>query len=177
MGKWLPVFTLLFLFALDVSAQEPLVKKLREEILNHEFDTPQILHFYKLAHDSEDHSPVILAYQAVSEAFMARVEWNPYSKILRLRKSESLFSQALDRDSDNLEIRFLRFSTQAGIPSFLGFSKDMKADKDRIIKNIDSVDKQDIDQSLLNFIINFLSESNYCTADDLEILKKKKKKA
>jgi len=177
MGKRLPVFGLLFLLATTVLAQDLMVKKLRDEILNNEFDSPEILHFYKLSHEVENPSPVILAYQAVSEAFMARVEWNPYSKIVRLRNSESIFKQALAQDSDNLEIRFLRFSTQAGIPSILGFSKDMKSDKDKIVKQLDSGDKPDIDQTLLNFIINFLSDSNYCTAEDLEILKKQKKKA
>lgn len=176
MGKYLSVLVVLVLLASPVLSQDVLLKQLREEILNHDFDGPQIMHFYKMAHDVENPSPVLLAYQAVSEAFMARVEWNPYSKITRLKTSESLFKKALSLDSNNLEIRFLRFSTQAGIPSFLGFSKDIKSDKDKIINNIDSIDRLGIDESLRNFIITFLSDSKYCSAEDLEILRKKKKK-
>ena len=170
------IIALFFVIQGRASAQLSVENVLRSEIMDNDFDNPQILKFYEMAYSITTPSRVVIAYQAVSEAFMARVAWNPYSKILHLKKSEEIFNRILQEDPHNLEIRFLRFATQAGIPGFLGFSRDMDADKRTIIEKLEQLDKNVIDDSLFNFIVNFLSSSKFCTAQDLALLEKSRKK-
>jgi hypothetical protein len=51
------------------------------------------------------------------------------NKLTYVQQAAKTFDQAVGLDSDNAEIRFLRFSVESNLPPFLGLSKHVDEDK------------------------------------------------
>ncbi|TSD65827.1 hypothetical protein FFF34_000040 [Inquilinus sp. KBS0705] len=111
----------------------------------------------------KNRSSLITGYIATLEALKAKHTWNPYYKIKYLKDSERSFSAAVDTDPHNIEIRFMRFSVEHNVPGFLGYNKNLAADKAEMIKQIDRKHYTTADNQLVKTIINFLLESKRCT--------------
>ncbi len=112
-------------------------------------------------------SALLLAYRAACESMMAQFSWNPYTKLAQVNKSFDLFEKAIKEDSQNVEIRFLRFSVQHNIPDFLRKNKEFEDDKTVLIENFE---KADFDTDFGNFIIGYLKDSGRFEAKELEVL-------
>jgi len=149
------------------------VSEIRDELFYNDFDQEQTINFYNKVIGIQNPSPVIIAYVGVAEALLAKIMWNPFSKIEHLRASRDLFSQAIQIDSSNLEIRFLRFSTQFYLPSFLGFSKDLEDDKIAIMEHLGNLNQNELDSELLIFIVDFMGETKQCSIEDLQRIRSK----
>ncbi|GGH15056.1 hypothetical protein [Mucilaginibacter phyllosphaerae] len=106
---------------------------------------------------------LITGYIGTLEALKAKHAWNPYFKIKYLNDAEKSFKGAVTRDPANIEIRFMRFSVEHNVPGFLGFNKNLAADRTEIIKQIDRKHYASADAALVKTIINFLIESKRCT--------------
>lgn len=113
-------------------------------------------------------SPAILVcYKGVSEMIQAKYVISPWSKLNSFNSGKKLIEEAVRKDSENLEIRFLRYSIQTNLPSFLDYKADVDSDKDFMINNIDKTD----DKELRKNIIEYLSVSKACTEEELKRLK------
>ena len=146
----------------------PLVKKIRAEfyeIVKDSKRTPEVLAEIR---SIENPNAIIKAYEAASEAMMARVVWNPFSKIKHVRRSQELFEEALGMDSLNVEVRFIRFAVEYNIPKWLGYSKHMQDDKDYIMINLDQFDLTCISADMLDYIKSFLKKSGWYSEQELE---------
>ena len=127
-------------------------------------NTPQLLdRLY--SHSNPD--AVILGYTAATEAIMAKVVWNPYSKFSYLFKSKKTFENAVEKNSYNVEIRFLRFAVEHHLPKYLGLSKNMQIDKNVIIDEMDSNSVMKMNDEMLDYTMHFLINSNRCSEKDL----------
>lgn len=73
----------------------------------------------------------------------------------------------------NVEIRFLRFSTQYYLPSILGFSDNLQEDKEAIMNNLEFLNQNELEDELLQFIIQFMGESNLCSSEEIITLQNK----
>lgn len=111
----------------------------------------------------KDRSALLNAYMGTLEALKAKHAWNPYYKIKYLNDSEKTFKGAVQADPHNIEIRFMRFSIEHNVPKFLGINKNLTADREEIIKQIDRKYYSSADKALVKTIINFLLESKRCT--------------
>jgi hypothetical protein len=107
---------------------------------------------------------LINSYMGTLEALKAKHSWNPYYKIKYLNDAEKTFKAAVTRDPHNIEIRFMRFSVEHNVPGFLGYTKNLIADKDEIIKQIDRKHYSSADAALVKTIITFLLDSKRCTS-------------
>ena len=74
-----------------------------------------------------------------------------------MRSFDKAIKKAVALAPDNFEIRFLRFSVQDKLPSYLGFSKELVVDKKIILQqiqshriNVPATFKKDIKAVLLN---------------------------
>lgn len=115
----------------------------------------------------ENPSALLLAYRAACESMMAQFSWNPYTKLAQVTKSFDLFAKAIKEDSQNAEIRFLRFSVQHNVPDFLRKNREFEEDKDVLVDNFD---KADFDTEFRQFIIGYLKDSGRFEAKELEVL-------
>ena len=116
----------------------------------------------------ENPSTLIIAYKAVCEAHIAKVVSNPFEKYAYLRKANKHLSHAIDLDSSNIEIRFLRYAVQVQTPRFLGYRKNIKEDKKIIMNSFNSFDWSKIDRKVIQYICSFMIENSECNEYDKE---------
>jgi hypothetical protein len=117
-------------------------------------------------------SALILAYTGTLEALKAKHSWNPYQKISYVARSQKTLQKAVIADPENLEIRFMRFSTQHYTPAFLGYSKEIELDRKMIIHQYSQKAFGKTNPELIKSIAGFLISSNRCTSQEVTILKK-----
>jgi hypothetical protein len=117
---------------------------------------------------NHESKPILLCYRGVSEMMGAKYVINPIVKFNRFKKGKSFIERAIQKDPDNPEIRFLRFSIQTNLPTFLGYHHDIVTDKKRLLDSVDAV----TDLELKKNIVKYLSSSKYCTAEEKKILVK-----
>ena len=118
----------------------------------------------------EIHNPsaLLLAYRAACESMMAQFSWNLYTKLAQVNKSFDLFAEAIKKDSQNAEIRFLRFSVQHNVPDFLRKNREFEEDKDVLVENFD---KANFDTEFRTFLIGYLKDSKRFEKSELEVLR------
>lgn len=119
----------------------------------------------------KDRPALLNAYMGTLEALKAKHAWNPYYKVKYLNDSERTFKGAVTHDPHNIEIRFMRFSIEHNVPKFLGYNKNLIADREEMIKQIDRKYYSSADKALVKTIINFLIDSKRCTPAESENLK------
>lgn len=83
------------------------------------------------------------AYLGVANALQAKYAWNPYNKIDFLKTGMEQLSNAINREPENIEYRYLRFIIQDNIPDFLGMKKNWNTDKELLIGWLKKKEKKD----------------------------------
>lgn len=106
-----------------------------------------------------DRSPTYIAYKGFNEAILADEAWNPLSKLNHVDKAREYFSEAISKDSTNLEIRLLRYSIELQIPEFLRNAENFNEDY-RVIVNIEKEKIKALHSGLLKYIIQLLDDNN-----------------
>ncbi len=117
-------------------------------------------------------SALITAYLGVLEALKAKHSWNPYNKVKFVKDAQATFQKAVAMDKDNLEIRFMRYSTEHYTPSFLGLSKNLDKDRKEIVKQYKNHNFGVADVSMVKSIAKFMIESKRCTLEEVKVLQK-----
>ncbi|MDO1451037.1 hypothetical protein Q0590_32485 [Rhodocytophaga aerolata] len=111
--------------------------------------------------------PLRIGYKGALEALKAKHAFNPYNKLSYLKKAQQTFEQAISLSPEDVELRFLRFSVQHYLPSFLGASKNLEEDKLVIVKNIA---QPGLDKDVQATVARFLLETKRCTATEQQKL-------
>lgn len=127
---------------------------------------------YLALKSESNQSPLMVAYIGTLEALKAKHSWNPYNKIKFVSLSQKTMKKAVERDPNNLEIRFMRFTIQHYTPSFLGFSKDLDEDRKAIVRQFKNRKFGLADAPLIRNIAAFMIESDRCLKEELPVFKK-----
>jgi hypothetical protein len=119
-------------------------------------------------------SALIMAYLGSVQAIKAKHAWNPVNKMSYLKQGFNTIDKAVEKDPNQLEVRFLRFSLQFYVPSFLGYSKNLINDKNKIVSILknSSNTKLDVDGEILKNMVNFMIDSKKCNAQEVAVLKR-----
>ncbi|MFK7952122.1 MAG: hypothetical protein AB8B73_04700 [Ekhidna sp.] len=126
--------------------------------------------FHETMESDLDRSATLLAYQAVSEALLAQVIWNPFSKLSQVMKYDRIMQEAVMNDPDNIEIRFLRLAIEVNLPDFLGMSEHIQEDRDMIVQNMSEVRTMNLEKSYGQYIFFFLNEAGLCTEEEIDLM-------
>src|SRR4051812_28711448 len=65
--------------------------------------------------------PLAAAYLAAAEMASAQYKINPLSKLSAFNSGKKMLEGAVNSDSINVEIRYIRYTIQNNAPSFLGY--------------------------------------------------------
>lgn len=148
------------------------IKVLRQEVLA-AIEKPKLTDsLYTKLEQVSPKPPIVLGYVAMLEALKAKHAWNPYNKFSYLGKSKKTFQKAVQADPHNMEIRFMRFSVEHFLPSYLGYSKNLQQDKLVILEQLK---KPSEDKEYAKSVVKFLLESKRCTPAEIKELKSKMK--
>lgn len=144
---------LLLLFATKVCATEPdmeEVKTLFEASAYSRSSADRLLKLLsKVDHSS---SPVLICYKGVAEMMQAKYGFNPINKFRRFKRGKNLIEEAVKKEPDNLEIRFLRFVIQTNLPAFLNYNEQINEDKRFLLNNLQTTKDKKLKQDFLKYL-------------------------
>jgi hypothetical protein len=156
-----------------VSAQTPdKIKVWRHQVLLAVNSSKTNDSLYNVLIAMPNKSPLTTGYIGTLQALKAKHHWNPYNKLKYVKDAQKTFAQAISADPHNMEIRFLRFSVDYKLPGLLGYTKNMEADKNEIIAQLNKKNYTADNKDLVITIINFLREANRHTATEDAFLSK-----
>ncbi|MEM7106795.1 MAG: hypothetical protein AAF519_01120 [Bacteroidota bacterium] len=157
MRKFFILYVLTFLFSYAAFGQgASTLDEIRRYLFYNEFNLEKGIAFYKKIIASGESTPTLVAYQAAAKALIAKYTWNPITKISSLKSVENLLSDAVKAESNNLEIRFLRFYIENSIPSYLGYSKNKAEDGEILKNNLNVLDQLQLDKGINDYIISYI---------------------
>ena len=111
------------------------------------------------SNDETDKNPILIAYNGVCNAMYAKYAFFPWNKLKYVNAGMHLLNKAVEIDSSNLEVHFLRFTVLSNLPSFLGYSSKADFEANKIYYMLKSYDTSE-DVQLIKNIVQFLIESN-----------------
>jgi hypothetical protein len=125
--------------------------------------------FYNLLHDYTGQDALVLGYKAASEAIKAR-DASMLNKLTYVQQSAKTFDQAVSLDSNNAEIRFLRFSVESNLPPFLGLSKHVDEDKAFLLQAALQHPGSGMDAEAFQTVRGFLVDRKHVSDDEAQRL-------
>jgi len=159
--------SLLFALAVLGFSQETELERIRKAFHRAVIDENESEYFHEMFADVEETSPTIAAYEAVSEALLARVHWNPFSKLAQVSRYQKAIAEAVESAPDNVEIRFLRLAIEYNLPPFLGMSDHVQEDLQAILDNMSSVSSLNVDPAYGRYIFYFIESTDLCSSDQI----------
>ena len=85
-----------------------------------------------------------LGYLGALQTIAANHTSNPLKKLKTFKKGRLNIEKAIKNDNENIEIRFLRYSVQKNCPSFLGYSQNIREDRNFLNLNKDKVTSENL---------------------------------
>jgi len=122
---------------------------------------------FKYTDNEKVYPPIILAYKAGIKALESKHTFWITTKYKYLVESMELFEKAVNKDPDNLEIRFMRFSILHYVPAIVGYSGERESDKNVIFDKLFEKDYSLVPKDIQAGMISFLTESDRLT--DLQL--------
>lgn len=153
----------LLLIVQNVKADDINLKSIRKQLVLAIDNSKTTDSLYKSLASVKNRTGLISGYIGALLSCKAKHAWNPYMKVKYLNNSKKVLQTAVNADPHNIEIRFLRFSIEHNVPGFLGFNKDLVADREDIIAQLDKKNYGTADKELTIAIIKFLIHSKRCT--------------
>ena len=169
------IFSLFILiFSFNAMAAVPDLKKIREDYIASINDSEKAEVLCSQLQAIKNPDALIMAYLGSAQAIKAKHAWNPVNKMSFLKQGFNTINQAVAKDPNQLEVRFLRFSLQFYVPTFLGYSKNIDSDKDKIITLLQNQKNTNlnVDKKIIKDMVNFMIDSKKCDAQELAILRK-----
>ena len=100
--------------------------------------------FNKLSSANNQSPAIIFGYKGMSYLLEAKHSYNVYQKFSYFNRGKSILDSAINMDPKNRELRFFRYSVQDNAPSFLGYNKELKVDKAKILLKIEAEEDSDL---------------------------------
>lgn len=145
---------LLFVFSTQFGfAQEALLDSVRKNIPL-VFKIESICTSMFEAFESTDISGhnTLLGYKGAVELGMARHDSNPFKKMSYFSDGKKHLEEAISKDHENIELRFLRLTIQVHLPTFLGYSDNIESDKVFVLNNLDKANSEAFKTRVKNFV-------------------------
>jgi hypothetical protein len=168
------IITIIFFICSFYQSKAIDINQLRKDYILSVDDSNKADELYEKLSTIKNPDALTLAYLGSIEAIKGKHAWNPINKLSYLKQGFATIDKAVAKDPNHLEVRFLRFSLQYYVPAFLGYSKNLTTDKNRIVALIKNTTASDLRMNKVVFknIINFMIDSKKCNANEIAILKK-----
>lgn len=88
---------------------------------------------------NEKNNPLLSGYKGGATMLMAKHVINPFTKLSYFKKGRGLLEKAIQADNKNVELRFLRYTIQTNVPSFLGYNAHLAKDKSFLEQSVSGV--------------------------------------
>ena len=146
-------FFILFLLATKTYSAEPGIEEVKilfEASAHSKSSAERLLKLLSAVGYSSP--PLMLCYKGVAEMMQAKYAFNPIVKFKRFKKGKKMIEEAVKKEPDNLEIRFLRFAIQTNLPAFLNYNDNIKEDKKYLLTNLQTTKDKKLKQDILKYL-------------------------
>lgn len=142
------IWALLILWTLTFAGIDPHLAKVRDMYKKAPGKESHCKGLLKLLETATPNQPLLYGYKGCATMIMAKHSFNPFNKLSFFKKGKNILETAINKDPENIELRYLRLAVQINTPSFLGYKDDIKNDKLFLNNNIKHV----ADHELLTMI-------------------------
>lgn len=142
----------LFAIVLFLSNTQSLVKDLRKQYALIGVSERYVNEVLSLSANNSD--PTIRAYAAGAEMASAQFKSSPFSKLSAFKSGKAKLEKLVSDNSQNPEIRFIRYSVQLKCPAMLGYTGERKTDRTFLLKEMPLLKTEDPD--LYKYLLSFL---------------------
>lgn len=145
---------LLILFAhLTSVASEPNIKSIRLKFHNSTSSEEVCKDLIKqLEPYNERNSPLLLGYKGGATMIMAKHSFNPFSKMSYFKNGKTILEKAIQADNNNVELRFLRYTIQTNVPSFLGYSSQIEKDQSFLKQSVSGLKDAELKKIITSYL-------------------------
>jgi hypothetical protein len=142
------IFLVSFLFPADKSLNE--IRSLYHASIYSSEKSKEIITYF----DTEPgKTPIEMAYEGASRMVGAKHLFFPTDKLSTFRKGKVLIEEAVKKEPNSIEIRYLRYSIQLESPSFLSYRQNLSEDRKFLIDHYKEVRDNELKLRLKDFLI------------------------
>lgn len=102
---------------------------------------------------TESSTPELQAYKGAVLTLKAKFAKSRKDKTEFFKRGVALIESAVEAASSNIEIRYIRMGVQENSPKFLGYHKNIEADKGFILKNYESISTLELKEIVKDFVL------------------------
>ena len=124
-----------------------------QKVENSEEVSKTLISKSKNAYDTTK-KPIYMAFYAVGNFFMAKHATNPIKKYGYFNRGKKALNEAVMKEPNNLEIRFLRYLCQEKTPKFLGYNKNIEDDKAFVLREYKNSKDEELVKQIKKFLKN-----------------------
>src|SRR5688572_14231301 len=117
---------------------------------------------------------ILISYKAGAYALKAKYGANPLNKLKYVKKSQEYFSEAVQREPQNLEIRFMRYAVESQTPEFLGYSEHVKDDKNMLLDGLKRYPKSGFTSETARIARDFMRQNCACSEEEKQFVQQLK---
>jgi hypothetical protein len=110
------------------------------------------------------------AYLGATEALLAKHTFNPFSKLNYVNKATEKLNKAIAINGNNIEMRYMRFSVESGMPSYLGYSKHVSEDRKIIIEGLSAIKAGNENAAMYKYFAESILNSSFCNNAEKKLL-------
>ena len=144
---------LILLSGLNYTAKDPSLSSIRLKFHNSTSSEKVCKDLIKqLEPYNEKNNPLLLGFKGGATMLMATHVVNPFSKFSYFKKGRIALEKAIQADKNNVELRFLRYTVQTNIPSFLGYSSHLEKDRVFLRESVNGVKDNDLKKIITSYL-------------------------
>lgn len=113
--------------------------------------------------------PILLGYKAMSELMMCHHVSGPFNKLGYFNRGKKMLEQAIGKDRNNAELRFMRFCIQDNVPAILNYRDELDEDKAFLISYLEKSGVQD--RALWEQIRAYLADHKLSSSKEKQTIK------
>ncbi|MES3018907.1 MAG: hypothetical protein V4721_14060 [Bacteroidota bacterium] len=101
---------------------------------------------------NEKNNPLLLGYRGGATMLMAKHAMNPFSKLSYFKKGKGMLETAIQAENSNVELRFLRYTIQTNVPSFLGYNSHLAKDRQFLTQSVSGVKDAELKKIITSYL-------------------------
>jgi len=94
----------------------------------------------------------IQGYRACSKMMIAKYFMNPLTKLTEFKQGKLQLERCIQKDPNNIELIYIRYSIQTHVPSFLGYTSDLDQDKQKLKQASTTISDLELKKNILAYL-------------------------
>jgi len=108
---------------------------------------------YNALKGKSDDTDLLSGYEGGVTMLMAKNTDNLVKKADYFKTGKKLLEDAISQNSNNIELRFLRFAIQENLPPILNYNKNLDEDRNYIIKYLPMLELRNLKKAIAAYMI------------------------